>query len=168
MDQWKEIIKKYLDKQKIKVAEYDFGKEKVNYSEKIQSHRKIEKLGSEEIVRLYILAKLVNELGYKLESIEIEKEYDLGRPKVNKPRIDIIVQDKSGNAFLYIELKTSKEYDRDQDEIIEKQLFNLASQEKGQGKKVKYLVLYSLEIIEEKIKDRCLLIDCEKFPSFSA
>ncbi|MCZ9960405.1 type I restriction enzyme HsdR N-terminal domain-containing protein [Brachyspira hyodysenteriae] len=74
---------------------------KVKYSENI-SGWKIDKFrGDEEIVRAYILSKLVNELGYKLDNIEIEKQYDIGRPKVNKPRIDIIVRDDEKNAFIY-------------------------------------------------------------------
>ena len=156
-----------MDKQKIKVVEtYDFESKKVKYSEKIKGW-KIEKFrGDEEIVRAYILAKLVNELGYKPENIELEKEYDIGRPKVNKPRIDIIVKDDDGNAFLYIELKSPQDYEKDKDEIIEKQLFNLASQEQGQGKKVKYLTLYTFEIVENETKDKCILIDYEKFSSF--
>lgn len=161
------IIKKYLDEQDKKVVEiYDFENKKVKYSEKIKGW-KIDKFkGDEEVVRSYLLAKLVNELGYNPESIEIEKEYDIGRPKVNKPRIDIIVRDNKGNAFLYIELKSPQEYEKDKDEVIEKQLFNLASQEKGQGKNVKYLVLYTFEIVNEEIKDKCVLIDYEKFHSF--
>src|SRR4051794_11193258 len=163
------LVKKYLDKQKIKVVEiYEFENEKVKYSEKIKSYRKIDKLGSEEIVRVYILTKLVNEFGYKSENIEVEKEYDVGRPKKTKPRIDIIVRDNAGNAFLYIELKSAKEYEKNQDEVIENQLFGPAALEKGQGKKVKYLLLYSLEIIENTIKDRCILIDYEKFSSFNS
>src|SRR6185437_2922195 len=102
------LIRNYLDRQKIKVAEiYDFENEKIKYSEKIKSHRKIDKLREEEIVRVYFLTKLVNELGYKLENIEIEKEYEADRSKKIKPRIDIIVRDNSGNAFLYIELKSA-------------------------------------------------------------
>ena len=128
------IIKQYLDKQKIKVVEtYDFEHKKVKYSEKIKGW-KIDKFrGDEEIVRAFVLAKLVNELGYKPENIELEKQYDIGRPKVNKPRIDIIVRDDKSDAFLYIELKSPQDYEKDKDEVIEKQLFNLASQEKGQG-----------------------------------
>ncbi len=161
------MIKKYLDRQKVKAVElYDFDAKKVKYSEKITGW-KIDKFrGEEEIVRSYILAKLVNELGYKLENIELEKHYDIGRPKVNKPRIDVIVKDDTGNVFLYIELKCLEDYDKDKDEVIEKQLFNLASQEQGQGKKVKYLVLYSIEIINDEIKDKCVLIDYQKFTSF--
>ncbi len=164
-----DIIKEYLDNQKIKVVEeYDFEKKKVKYSKKITGW-KIEKFsGDEEIVRAYILAKLVNELGYKLEKIELEKQYDIGRPKVNKPRIDIIVKDKNEKAFLYIELKSPQDYEKDKDEVIEKQLFNLASQEKGQGKNVKYLVLYTFEFFENEIKDKCIVIDYEKFTSFDS
>ena len=162
-------IKQYLDSQKIKVVEiYDFDNKKVKYSEKIKGW-KIDKFrGDEEIVRAFVLAKLVNELGYKLENIELEKQYDIRRPKVNKPRIDIIIRDDSGDVFLYIELKSPQDYEKDKDEIIEKQLFNLASQEQGQGKNVKYLVLYTLEIIEKEIKDKCILIDYDKFNSFDS
>jgi type I restriction enzyme M protein len=160
-------VKEYLDNQKIKVVEtYDFEHKKLKYSEKIKGWKSDKLRGDEEIVRAFILAKLVNELGYKPENIELEKEYDIGRPKVNKPRIDIIVRDDKGNAFLYIELKSPQDYEKDKDEVIEKQLFNLASQEKGQGKKVKYLVLYTFEISENAIKDKCILIDYEKFTSF--
>lgn len=165
------IIKSYLDGWKYKVVEfYDFENKKIKYSEKIKGPR-IDKIrGYEEIVRAYILTKLVNELGYKPENIEIEKKYEIGRPKPIKPRIDIIVRkdDNTGNAFLYIELKSPEEYEKDKDENIKNQLFSLASQEKGQGKKVKYLVLYSLEIIENEIKDKCIVIDYEKFPSFDS
>lgn len=162
-----QLVRQYLNAQKIKVVEtYDFENKKVKYSEKIKGW-KIDKFrGDEEIVRAFILAKLVNELGYKPENIELEKQYDIGRPKVNKPRIDIIVRDDNGNAFLYIELKSPQDYEKNKDEVIEKQLFNLASQEKGQGNNVKYLVLYTFELNENEITDKCILIDYEKFSSF--
>jgi type I restriction enzyme M protein len=159
------IIKKYLDKQKVKVVEiYDFDQKTVKYSDKIKGW-KVEKYKPEEVVRSFILSKLVNELGYKLENIEIETEYDFGRPKVNKPRIDIIVRDDKENPFLFMELKTPEEYEINKDEIIEKQLFNLAAGEISKGKKVKYLVLYTFDI-DEEIKDKCMLIDYEKYKSF--
>jgi len=165
----KNIIKKYLRNQKIRVVEkFDFDKSQISYSKEIKGWDIKKVKGDEEIVRAYILSKLVNELGYKSENIEIEKEYDIGRPKINKPRIDVIVRDSKENAFLFMELKSPKDYEKDKDEVIEKQLFNLASQEKGQGKNVKYLALYSFEIINNEVKDRCILIDYEKFPSFDA
>ena len=165
----KTIVKNYLESSPKKVAKFILRDEKVEYGSNIKKHRDVKNIsGDEEIVRSYLLTKLVNELGYKEENIEIEKEYDIGRPKVNKPRIDVIVRDDNGDAFLYIELKSPQEYEKDKDEVIEKQLFNLASQEKGQGKKVKYLVLYTIEIVEDEIKDKCIIIDYDKFASFDS
>jgi len=162
-------ITDYLESQPKKVVKFTVREKKAEYGSKIKKHRDIKSIsGDEELVRGYLLTKLVNELGYKEENIEIEKEYDIGRPKVNKPRIDVIVRDEKGNAFLYIELKSPQDYEKDKDEVIEKQLFNLASQEHGQGKKVKYLVLYTVEVVDDKIKDRCILIDYEKFKSFDS
>jgi len=160
-------IEEYLKKNSQKVVDFSARAKKIKYNPYIKSHREIKSIsGDEEAVRGYLVAKLVNELGYKKENIELEKEYDIGRPKVNKPRIDVIVRDDKGDAFLYIETKSPQDYEKNKDEVIEKQLFNLASQEQGQGKKVKYLVLYTVEIVEDKIKDKCILIDYEKFPSF--
>lgn len=166
----KTIIEKYLNQQKTKVVErFNFGKSTISYIKEIKQTREIKKItGDEDVVRAYILTRLVNELGYKPEHIEFEKEYDIGRPKTNKPRIDVIVRDSEGNAFLYIELKSPDEFEKNQDEVIEKQLFNLASQEKGQGIDVKYLVLYTIEIAESEIRDKCILIDYEKFTSFDS
>lgn len=164
------LIKKYLDKQKVRVVQdMDIPNHKVAYSPSIKQNREIRRLtGDEEYVRAYLATKLVNELGYKPEDIEFEKEYDIGRPKVNKPRIDVIVRDDKGDAFLYIELKGPQDYNKDKDEVIEKQLFNLASQEKGEGNNVKYLVLYTIETVGYDIIDKCIIIDYEKFPSFDS
>src|SRR3989338_2181684 len=162
-------IENYLKKSSQKVVDFVVREKKVKYDKSIKSHREIKTIsGDEEAVRSYLVTKLINELGYKKENIELEKEYDIGRPKVNKPRIDVIVRDDKDNAFLYIEAKSPQDYEKNKDEVIEKQLFNLASQERGQGKKVKYLVLYTVEIVEDKIKDKSILIDYEKFPSFEA
>ena len=164
-----ESIINYLDNSQKKVAKFVLREKKAEYGANIKKHRDIKNIsGDEELVRGYLITKLVNELGYKEENIELEKEYDIGRPKINKPRIDVIVRDDHGNAFLYIELKSPQDYEKDKDEVIEKQLFNLASQEQGQGKKVKYLVLYTVEVIGKEIKDKCILIDYEKFSSFDA
>jgi type I restriction enzyme M protein len=163
----KNFLQNFLDNQKQKIVALDLNKNSISYHPKIKQYREIKKIsGTEELVRAYLISRLVNYLGYKPEYIEIEKEYDIGRPKVNKPRIDVIVRDYSENAFLYIELKSPEEFEKDKDIVIEKQLFNLAAQEVGQGKKVKYLVLYSFEEIENTLKDKALIIDYEKYNSF--
>lgn len=159
------IIQQYLENSPV-IKEFDFDKQKISY-QSIKQNRDIKKIsGDEELVRAYLLTKLVNELGYDPKNIEIEKEYDVGRPKVNKPRIDIILRDAQGNAFLYIELKSPQDYEKQKDEVIEKQLFNLATIEQGHGVNVKYLVLYTYEILGTEIKDKCILIDYDKFTSF--
>ena len=75
----KTVIEKYLNQQKKKAVEkFDFGKSTISYTKKIKQTREVRKItGNEEVVRAYILTKLINELGYKPENIEIEKEYDI-------------------------------------------------------------------------------------------
>lgn len=124
--------------------------------------------GEEEIVRAYLIDKLIYQLGYNPNLIEIEKTYDIGRPKVNKPRIDVIVKDENDECFLFIEVKSPSEFESSKDESIEKQLYNLASQEIGSGKKVKYLVYYTYESVGNKFKDNCIIIDYENFPNFDS
>ena len=171
----RELVKRYLESQEKKVVEIsDIEDEdkQVKYLEGIQKFRKIEGLkieglkGEEEMVRVFIVTKLVNELGYNPKNIELGKTYELGRPEFSRVRIDLIVRDGSGNAFLYIKLKSPKDYEKDKDGVIEKQLFNLAFQEEGKGKRVKYLVLYTVGVDLGRIKDQCIVIDRERFGSF--
>lgn len=160
-----ESIINYLESKPTKVAEFILRDKKAKYSANIKKHRDIKSIsGDEELVRGYLLTKLVNELGYKEENIELEKEYPSGRPKATKPRIDVILKDRNNkDIFLFIELKETSEFEKKQDETIEMQLFNLAKQE---DRKIKYLALYSVEIINEKIRDKCIIIDFEKYKSF--
>jgi len=138
------------------------------YTNAIKQHREINKItGDEEIVRAYILTRLVNELGYNPENIELEKKYPSGRPKVTNPRIDIIVKDDKGNPFFFIELKSPNDYEKNKDQNIDDQLFSLSGIEQSKyGTKVKYLVYYTIEIIGNSIKDKCIIIDYEEFSSF--
>ncbi|MBL7159292.1 N-6 DNA methylase [Candidatus Microgenomates bacterium] len=155
----------YLESNPKKVVKFILREKKAEYGANIKKHRDIKSIsGDEELVRGYLLTKLVNELGYKEENIEIEKEYPSGRPKTTKPRIDVILKDRNNkDIFLFIELKEIGEFEKKQDETIEMQLFNLAKQE---DRRVKYLVLYSVEVLNDEIKDRCIIIDFEKYKSF--
>ncbi|WP_026886727.1 restriction endonuclease subunit M [Clostridium beijerinckii] len=165
----KQYIEEYIQKQPIKIVEnLDFTKRAIAYSSKIKG-RDIKSIsGDEEIVRAYILTKLVNEYGYKPEKIEIEHEYTAGRPHTITSRIDIIVRDDKNDAFLFIELKSPKDYAAlDKDLTIEEQLFKVGGMEKIEGHNVKYLVLYTLDMLGKNISDECMVIDNEKFPTFS-
>lgn len=164
----KENIKKivdYINKQaNVVVENISADNNKFKYKGIIE-HRHITEYKDEELVRAFLITKLSNELGYPADKIEIEKEYEAGRPNTITSRIDIIVKDKNDNAFLFIEIKSPDEYAKDsKDEIIEKQLFNLAALEKAQGHRVKYLVLYTIN--EDTLDDECMVIDYEKIPTF--
>lgn len=164
----KQGILRFIKSQRNKAVEsIDLDNNKVKYSSKISSPRELEVLpGGEEVVRSIILTKLINEYGYPIERIELEKTYEIGRPKVNNPRIDVIVKDKKDNAFLYIELKSPDEFENNQDEIIEKQLFNLAGAEIALGHSIKYLVLLTCDLNGDDLANKAIVIDYEKYKSF--
>lgn len=161
---WQEKIEDKLQNQKNKVVSINIDKETISYNEKIKLHRQIEKItGDEEISRAFLIDKLINELDYPAELIEIEKEYNIGRPKVQKARIDVIVKDKDNNPFFFIEVKAPEKFENDK-EYIEGQLYQLAKLETN---KPKYLVYYTTEENEENITDRLIIIDFEKYPDYN-
>ena len=142
---WQEKIEDKLQNQKNKVVSINIDKETISYSEKIKLHRQIESCkGDEEKVRAYLIDRLINELDYPAELIEIEKTYDvkIGRD-TKKPRIDVIVKDKEDNPFFFIEVKAPDKFEADKVNI-EGQLFALAQAESSKFKtKPKYLVYYT-------------------------
>jgi len=161
---WQEKIEDKLQNQKNKVVSINIDTEKISYSEKIKLHRQIEKItGAEEISRAFLIDRLINELDYPAELIEIEKEYNIGRPKVQKARIDVVVKDKNNNPFFFIEVKAPEKFENDK-EYIEGQLYQLAKLETN---KPKYLVYYTTEENEDIISDRLIIIDFEKYPEYS-
>ena len=169
MKNWQRIVEAKLEQQKHKVAEISLENETVNYSEKIKHNRNLKALtGDEEIVRAFLIDRLVNELDYKPEYLETEKEYTIkgGHSKIN-PRVDVLVKDDKGNPFFFIEVKAPNKFEEDKDEI-EGQLFALAQAEERDFKtKVKYLVYYTVELIDDEIVDRAIIIDFEKYPTYT-
>lgn len=163
------LIKKYIDNQPQKVvAKMDLGKNKIEYQGILQGQVIKEIKGDEEMSRSFILTRLVNELGYAPDRIEIEHEYTAGRPHTNTSRIDIVVRDAKGNAFLFIECKSPDAYaSDDRDQIIEEQLYKVAGMERTEGNSVRYLVLYTTAETIDKVMDECIIIDTEKFPTFA-
>lgn len=177
MKDWKENIFKIVSKAKDKVAEMDFENGTIKYSNDIEKHEKIDQLKTsiqekdEEYVRVYLTNKLVNELGYVKKNIEFEKTYtqsSIGREKKNKntAQVDIIVKDKVGNPFLFIELKAPDKFEEGKSDI-KGQLFNLSDEEEKQYKtKVKYLVYYTVDHIDEKFVDNLIIIDKTTTPTY--
>lgn len=168
MKDWTKEIEKLLLSRKNKVVTIDVDKKEVEYSKNLNLHQDIKAIRgdyfSEEIVRAFLVDKLVNEIGYIEQNIEIEKEYtqsSIGRDKQNKNtgRIDVLVKDKSGNPFLFIEVKAPHKFEEDKKEI-KGQLFNLSDEEEKTNKtKVHYLVYYSIDFVEDKIQDNLIIID---------
>ncbi len=166
-NQEKILVKKYIESKPIKAVElFDLHNEYVLYNNKITGWN-ITKLKDEEIVRAYLISKLTNELGYEVENIELEHEYKSGRPHTNTSRIDIIIRDKEGDAFLFVELKSPEAYfEENRDQIINEQLFKVAIMEEAEKRKVKYLMLYTINIVDTNINDECIIIDYTKFHTY--
>ncbi|MBD5135625.1 MAG: N-6 DNA methylase [Lachnospiraceae bacterium] len=169
-DTQKETIKKYIETQPQKVVKtFDYKGKKIEYCDELKG-RDIKTLKDEEIVRAYFLTRLVNELGYDISKIEFEHEYKAGRPHTNTSRIDVVVRDKKDNAFLFVELKAPEAYfgetGENRDQIIEDQLFKVAAMEEAEKRNVKYLMLYTTNVIGTNINDECIIIDFTKFHTY--
>lgn len=163
------LIEKYIDSfDKKIVSVLDLDKCKIEYSG-IKAGRDIRDIpGDEEMSRAFLLTRLVNELGYPAERIEIETEYTAGRPHTITSRIDVIVRDSNCDAFLFIECKSPNAYfSEDKDQLIKEQLYKVAGMEKNEGHKVKYLVLYTTNDTKGSVYDECIIIDTEKYPTFT-
>jgi type I restriction enzyme M protein len=132
------------------------------YCNKIINPRGIKVVtGDEEIVRAYLVNHLVNELDYSPELIDIEIEYEIGRPSVKKARIDVIVRDRKGEVFFFIEVKAPDKWEADKG-FIEGQLFKLA---KMQGDS-KYLVYYTTDFKGGELLDQAIIIDYKQNKEF--
>lgn len=159
---WKELIEQSIKKSKNDLVTLDLSSKSISYSEEIKKHENITSITDEEITRAFLINRLINELGYKSRSLEIEKRFGTtGRKSINKGENDVIVYDTTGNTYLFIEAKSPKKFDSDQ-HLIESQLFNLA---KLQGN-VKYLVWYGIEEINNKIYDKAIIIDHIKYSDY--
>jgi len=135
----------------------------IKYNAEVKLHREVRTFkGLEEVVRAYLVSSLVNNLDYDSRFIELEKEYNIGRPKIKKARIDLLLKDKNGKIYFFIEVKSPEKWEGDQ-EYIEGQLFQLAKLEPSQ---IKYLVYYTTTFKKNKVFDKAIIIDYEKYNTF--
>lgn len=170
MVDWKEKIEALLNSRENKVAQINIGSKSVNYSEKIKLNREISTISEEgeEVARAFLIDRLVNELNYNANFIELEKEYpsQKGHTKL-KPRIDVLLKDENNNPFFFIEVKAPGKYEEGKADI-DGQLFALAKDEEEQYKtKVKYLVYYTAEATDDSILDRTIIIDFTKYRTYN-
>lgn len=154
---------KQLDPQE-KIVKIDLDQKEVTYSSEIKQHRKIRELTSEEIVRAYLILKLIHTLKYPIDCIELEKEHVIGRStKRTSARIDILVRNKDNtySTFMIIEVKAPDVYDKQMEEI-KTQLFQVAKLEKG----IQYLIYYTAYLFEQQIRERIVSISFSIFDSY--
>ena len=164
-------VKSFIESSSIKVVDsIDLNSKKIKYNSKLKLHRDVKEIkGEEEIVRAVLMTKLANEFGYKVERLEIEEEYKAGRPKLIKPRVDLLVKDGNGDVFMFIELKAPDKFEEDQDQVIEDQLFNLAALASGEKEyKISYLVLATCDLEREDFPIEAKVIDYNQYKSFNS
>lgn len=67
---------------------------------------------------------------------------------------------------MLLECKTPEDFIEERDEAIERQLFAIAKQEIRGEVKPKYLVLYTIEIVDGEVSDKAVIIDFWQFPTY--
>lgn len=146
------------------IVKIDLDGKNIRYSDKIKQYRKIRELTKEEIVRAYLVLKLINTLKYSVDCIELEKEHIIGRRrKRTSARIDVLVRnaDNTYNTFMIIEVKAPDTYDKEMEEI-RTQLFQVARLERG----TQYLVYYTAYVFERQIRERIVSISFGIYDSY--
>ena len=105
---------------------------------------------------------MVKELGYSIESLELEKYWEIERKgKKSWARADIIVRHRN-HDYMLIKVKAPSKYDTDIGDI-KTHLFNVAS---FANKNLQYLIYYTAEIFATSIKEKLITIDLEKYKEF--
>ncbi|MDH5782478.1 MAG: N-6 DNA methylase [Candidatus Bathyarchaeota archaeon] len=149
---------------KEEIVRIDLDRNEVRYDEAIKQYRKIRELTKEEIVRAYVVTKLITQLGYARDCIELEKEHVIGRRKKRtSARIDVLVKEPNNTyrAFMIIEVKAPDTFDKEIDEI-KTQLFQMARLERG----TQYLVYYTAQVSDQQIKERVISISYSIYDSY--
>ena len=167
MQDWKPLIvkrMKELDPKGEILTVFDEKNRKIDFNKCIKQHQK-QNFEDEAYIRAYLVLRLVKELGYPCNAIELEKKYSIGHPSRKEARLDILVK-KGKYPFMLLECKTPEEFEKEKYEAIENQLFAIAKQEIRGKIKPKYLVLYTIELEKGKISDKAIVIDFERFPTY--
>ncbi len=163
----KRIFLKYIKQldPKEEFVKIDLDRNEIFYADTIKQHRRIRELTKEEIVRAYIIVKLITQLNYPANCIELEKEHKIGRrTKKTSARIDVLVKNKDDtySTFMIIEVKAPDEYDREMNEI-RTQLFQIAQLERG----TQYLIYYTAYVSDNQdIQERVVSISFGRYDSY--
>lgn len=134
----------------------DIDRNIINYGNKIVIHRSTTTNFNqqENLVVLECVDRILN-MGYKPETIELEKAYGSGR-KEKGQFLDILLKKENGAAFALIECKTFGEKHNKERIKMEKhggRLFNYFANQKDAD----FLILYSCDIKDKK-RYRCDIV----------
>jgi type I restriction enzyme M protein len=150
-------------------ASFSSGTIVYNKDSGIVLHENISKLTDEEYVRAYLVIRLVKQLKYPTNALELEKSYTIGRPSPTRAQIDIKVLDKrqakQPKTFMLIEAKRPDDFES-YSKLIEDQLFATGNQEYANG--CRYVIWYSVELSAADIRDKCIVIDLRKYHEHKA
>jgi type I restriction enzyme M protein len=146
-------------------AGYAGGGIAYNKDSGVRIHESITRLTDEEYIRAYIVVRLVTELHYPADCLELEKGYKIGRPTGKSAQLDIRILDKRDKkkmkTFMLIEAKRPDDYES-YTSLIEDQLFAPGNQEHANG--VRYVVWYTLEFHNSATyRDKCIIVDFRKY-----
>lgn len=161
------------------IVKIDVNNQTISYNNEIRCHQ-TPKYEYEGFVRAYLILRLVKELNYPMDCIEIENDLNVnvGRTKkhkgIDRRRSDIIVFQKTTEGkeklFLGIECKVPEEFNKASVDI-DGQLWGItkASSIEARVKKedIKYLVLYTCELIGGEIHDKPIVIDYQNFQTYN-
>lgn len=167
---WRDLAAEDIGAAKNNCVEVHLAASLIKYSSAISTSRVINVLKDEELARGWLVSRLANQLGYELNRIKLENEYVAGRGKKgtseNSVRIDAIVEDDEKCPFYFIEIKAPDKYERDRS-LIDQQLFAVAAlHESKTAKRPKFLVYYTVEEVAGHLRDKAIVIDYSKFPTF--
>ncbi len=152
-----------------RVVHVDTVNETIRFAAPIRSHQ-LPKYEKEGFVRAYLIVKLVLELGYPQDCIEIETDITVrvGRTKRSKGkdrgRNDVAVYKRSGTnetLFLGIECKWPDDYEAGKKDL-DGQLWGITKAaviEQRVGKSVRYLSLFTCELSDSGLRDQAIVID---------
>lgn len=149
----------------VRIVEIDEKSNSIEYSSVIKTYRNLRELDREEICRAYLVCKLVNVLKYDASNIELEKDYEAGRPKKISPRIDLILAQNNSTIFYFCEIKKPESFEADK-KLIDGQLFKLSRMDE---RKSKFGLYYTVDFdeIENKIVEKIITIDFEKYNTYN-
>ncbi len=170
-------IDEYLHKHdpKGKIVLIDHDNKIIHYNPLIVCHS-TPKYEKEGFVRAYLVVRLVKELGYSMDSIEIEHDISANQGRTKKHsgqdrgRCDLLLfkSAKKDKLFLGIECKIPTEFNSGLKDI-DGQLWGIGRAKAIQSRvkrNIDFYALYSCDIVAGAVEDKVILVSNKDFPTY--